>query len=627
MSRGARRRGSRRTQGVWLSLLWTGLGIALLTAVALWLNASRDTDLSDPTADVTAAFKTTQGVELPPIRFRDVAASLGVSMRHGPGERSRELTEDTGSGIAWGDYDGDGDWDLYVVNFPSPLGSEVGDEASNRLFRNEGDRFSDVTEAAGVSDADGFGMGATFADYDGDGDLDLYVTNRGRNRLFRNRGGGRFDEVAQAAGVADPLWSMGATWGDFDRDGHLDLYVCNYVAYDDAAADLVGDELEMIGGAYTVPFTLNPNAFDPQPNRLYHNLGDGSFEEIAVVAGVHNPGGRSMAATFVDLDGDGWLDLYVNNDVSANRLYRNLQGDLGATGGMAFDDISALTGTADGRGSMGLSVGEIGGMHGEADGLPDLFITHWIAQENAFYQSLKPEGHDLEYRDKTRLLRLGEISIARVGWGTGLVDLDLDGRLDIAVANGSTQEHSDDPRRLIAEPLFLFWNDGKRFHDVAGAAGEAAARGHWARGLAAADFDGDGDVDLAVAINRGSPLLLRNETEPRGKSLRIRLGGPATARFGARVEVVAAGERQIRWLGSDVSYLGMHAPELIFGLAQDDSASEVHVRYADGVETSLYDVPAGLVEVAHPSAAVIADAEVRGDAEVRVDPEARSAER
>jgi hypothetical protein len=571
---------------------------------AVWLNTRRETDLGDPRSDVTAAFKSAQEIALPSIRFRDVATSLGVVMQHGPGERSRSLPEDMGSGLAWGDYDDDGDWDLYIVNFPSPQSGPAPAAASNRLFRNDGDRFYDVTEAAGVGDLEGFGMGASFADYDDDGDLDLYVTNRGPNRLYRNRGDGRFEEVAGAAGVADPLWSTGAAWGDFDRDGHLDLYVCNYVRYHDSDSTLE-DELERIGRAYAVPFTLNPNSFDPEPNRLYRNLGDGRFEEIGREAGVHNPDGRSLAATFVDLDGDGWLDLYVNNDVSPNRLYRNLLGDLGPGDPIAFDDLSTLTGTADSRGSMGLSVAEMGGMLGEADGLPDLFITHWIAQENALYLSMKTDRSDLEYRDKTRAFRLGEISIDRVGWGTGLVDLDLDGRLDIAVANGSTQEHSDDPRRLIAEPPFLFWNDGRQFHDVAPVAGKATALSHWARGLAAADFDGDGDIDLAIAINRGQPLLLRNETETSNRSLRVRLNGAASVRFGAKVEVLAAGERQIQWMGSDVSYLGMHAPELIFGLGEDDRAAQLQVRWADGAESSLRNVAAGLVEVAH------VDAEVR----------------
>jgi hypothetical protein len=246
---------------------------------------------------------------------------------------------------------------------------------------------------------------------------------------------------------------------------------------------------------------------------------------------------------------------------------------------------------------MGLSVVELGGMLGKPDGLPDLFITHWIAQENAFYQSLRPEGQDLEYRDRIRQLHMGEISIDRVGWGSAVMDMDLDGRFDIAVANGSTQEHANDPSQLIAEPLFLFWNDGSRFHDVASAAGQRAAGSHWARGLAAADFDGDGDIDLALAVNRGQPLLLRNETQTGNQSLRIRLLGADAVRFGARVEVWVAGKQQTRWWGADVSYLSGHAPELLFGLGPEEAAERVSVHWADGGESSLKDVSAGVVEV------------------------------
>jgi len=604
MSQTTRRRLSRRTRGIWIALLSTGLGLALLSVLALWLQAERETDLADPRANVTRVFKTSADVDLPAIRLEDVASAVGIEMLHQPGERTRALPEDTGSGLAWGDFDGDGDWDLYLVNMPSTAlaeGQGRAAESANRLYRNDGGEFVDVTVSAGVADAGGVGMGASFADYDADGDADLYVTNRGKNRLYRNLGDGRFEDVAEQAGVADPLWSTGATWGDFDRDGQLDLYVCNYVKYDDAGMGAAQrtSQSGSIAGAYAVPFTLNPSGFDPQPNHLYRNLGEGRFEEIAAAAGVDNPRGRSLAASFVDLDGDGWLDLYVNNDVSSNRLFRNRLGELEDGRGPAFEDLSSLTGTADARGSMGLSVTELDGMLGEPDGLPDLFITHWIAQENAFYQSVRPNGQDLEYRDRIRQVRLGEISIDRVGWGSAVVDLDLDGRFDIAVANGSTQEHANDPSQLIAEPLFLFWNDGSRFHDVAPYAGEATAASHWARGLAAADFDGDGDIDLALAINRGRPLLLRNETQTENNSLRVRLLGMDAVRFGARVEVRVGGKRQTRWWGADVSYLSGHAPELLFGLGPDESAEHVSVRWADGSDSNVHDVPAGELEVVH----------------------------
>ncbi|HIG27388.1 MAG TPA: CRTAC1 family protein [Verrucomicrobiales bacterium] len=587
---------SRRRRRILIAIGGTALGIAVLTGLAFWLEIHRETDLADPAAKVTSRFKDFEMADSAPIRFRDVAESMGVIMHHGPGPRGRTLPEDTGSGIAWGDYDGDGDWDLYVVNFSGSSGKDPDTEGANHLFRNDGDRFTDVTRQARVGDLEGFGMGATFADYDDDGDVDLYVSNFGPNRLYQNRGDGTFEEVAAKAGVADAHWSTGVTWGDFNRDGHLDLYVCNYVDYDDNG---VGPDpaLESGSGTYEVPFTLNPNSFDPQSNRLYRNRGDGTFEDVAEQCGVDNLEGRSLGATFCDLDGDGWLDLYVNNDASANKLFRNMTGDLGDNESILFADQSAATGTADPRGSMGLSVGEIGGMTGKPDSLPDLFVSHWLAQENAFYQSVVNSGGGLEYRDKTRHFRLGEISIDMVGWGTALADFDLDGRLDIAVANGSTLEQLDNPLLLKAEPVFIFWNGGKRFHNVAPKAGEVLVRKYWGRGLAVADFDRDGDVDLAIAVNRGQPLLLRNETLTTNQSLVITLRGSPSVCFGAKVEVYQKDHFQVRWSGADVTFMGMHAAELIFGLGENRMADKVKVKWADGKETTLIDVVAGRREV------------------------------
>jgi hypothetical protein len=321
--------------------------------------------------------------------------------------------EDTGSGVGLADLDGDDDLDVVVLDCVTQ-----GDGASCRLFFAEGGRFREATLDAGLGAFTSESMGVTAADFDADGDVDLYVTNRGPNWLFVNDGAGRFREVAAERGVADPLWSTGATWGDFDRDGHLDLYVCNYVHWTpgpepEARPEAVGKAL--------MPMRLNPNAFDPQPNRLYRARGDGTFEDIAEQAGVEDAGGRSLATTFCDLDGDGWLDLYVNNDVSANRLF------LGGASDGGFVDVSMRTGTADPRGSMGLSVAEVGAMQGAGDGLPDLFLTHWVAQENALYLSTVRKEGQLEYRDRTRAFGLAERSLDAVGWGTAFADLDLDG--------------------------------------------------------------------------------------------------------------------------------------------------------------------------------------------------------
>ncbi len=608
MSTGSKKKRYSRQQTVWLSIGGTILGLAGLTAIAMWIASARNTDLADPTAGVTSAFKNEASADAPPVMFQDVAKARGVIMRHGPGRRGRTLPEDTGSGIAWGDYDSDGDPDLYIVNYAGALGAPSDPAGSNRLFRNDGASFVDVTQTAGVGDLEGFGMGASFADYDGDGDVDLYVTNLGPNRLYRNRGDGTFEDVAKQAGVDDALWSAGVAWGDYDRDGDLDLYVCNYVQYD---AEPTGEALEMEAGGniLSIPFTLNPNSFDPEPNRLYRNCGDGTFEDVAEQCGVSDPEGRSLGATLCDLDGDGWLDLYINNDVSTNRLYSNLGRELsegeptaGESSEVEFADVSAITGTADPRGSMGMSIGEVGAMSDAFDGLPDLFITHWLAQENAFYLSVKLPGGGFEYRDRTRQLRVGELSIDTVGWGSALLDLDLDGRLDIAVANGSTLEKKHDASSLIPDPLFLLWNDGKRFVSIAAAAGETCARSHNARGLAMADFDQDGDIDLAVAINRGQPLLLSNETETTNRSLSVTLQGPDTARFGARIEVRTGEKRQVLWFGADVTFMGMHAADLIFGLGENEQGDELLVRWADGKTSRITDVAAGKVTVDHATA-------------------------
>jgi len=590
---------SKRKRNIFYSLLATVLVIGILTFFVLLKEKQRDTDLTDPKANITSKFMGSDEQQVTKILFTDQAHKLGITMHHGPGPRTRNLVEDTGSGIAWGDYDGDEDWDLYVVNFPGPLGREHDQRGSNRLYRNDGDHFTDVTTEARVGDLNGFGMGASFADYDNDGDTDLYVTNFGPNRLFQNQGDGTFEEVAEAAGVADPLWSTGAAWGDFNRDGFLDLYVCNYVDFKEKDMKISTDSTSSFGD-FDVPTTLNPNAFDPLPNRLFKNRGDGTFEEVAESSEVANPEGRSFSAAFCDLDGDGWLDLYITNDVSSNKLYRNLGRDIGVGETVIFEDISTFTGTADPRGSMGLSIAEISNMTGESDGLPDLFVSHWVTQENAFYQSLITPGGGLEYRDKTRQFRLGEISIDTVGWGTALADFNNDGKIDIAVANGSTLEMRGSPLKLRAEPIFIFRNKGKQFYNIAPYSGEAMLQKYNARGLAVADFDKDGDVDIAISVNRAPPLLLRNETDTTNQSLTITLSGSPSVCFGARIEIFQKNNLQVRWWGADVTFMGMHAAEKVFGLGQADKVDKVRVLWADGKETIQSDVHAGSVNITHP---------------------------
>lgn len=571
----------------------TVAGTAALTGLGLWLQRTRETDLRSTDELVTNLSVLGIPDGAPGIRFAEVAASAGIRMRHGSGQRSHSLPEDTGPGLAWGDVEGDGDLDLFMVNM-APLTADpsaaTGADAGNKLYLNQGDgRFEEAAAERGVADGEGIGMGASFADYDGDGDADLYVTRLGANRLYRNRGDGRFDEVAAAAGVADERWSTGAAWGDYDRDGHLDLYVANYVAWDE-------DVLSQAQDLHTeFPFTLNPNSFPAQPNALFHNRGDGSFEEVARAAGVSDPDGRGLNAVFCDLDEDGWLDLYVANDTSPNRLFLNR--GAAADGPVAFEDRSAATGMADTRSGMGVTVADLAG-EGGLDGWPDLFVGNWVAQDNALFRAVVYQGKLLEYHDDARVHGLAEVSTAEVSWGTAAADLDLDGRPELVVVNGSTLQQPDDPLLLRPEKTFVFWNDGERFYDVAPAAGPALARAYNGRGLAAADYDRDGDVDLAVAVNRGTPLLLRNDTVTGHKGLAVALKASDALRFGARIRVTVRGVTQDRWFGGDASYLSGHAPDLPFGLGDAAQADRVEVIWADGRRSEREGVPAGRVVLA-----------------------------
>ena len=592
---------SRRLKRIRGTVASTVLGLVLVGVFGYRLQQGRAADLRDTAEAVTVLSVAAVPPDAPDLAFVDVAHASGIRLRHGPGARSRILPEDTGSGLAWADVDGDGDFDLYVVNFPAPeAGAGLPAEAAwNRLLRNDGGSFTDISADSGTADPEGFGMGASFADFDDDGDADLYVCNRGPNRLFRNRGDGTFEEVAARLGVDDPWWSVAGVWGDFDRDGRLDLYVTNYVAFDSALEELALEEVGLDSDWQGIPPALNPNVFDPQPNRLYRQRPEGRFDEVALGAGASDPGGRSLAATAVDLDGDGWLDLYVANDVSPNALLRNLGAELGEA---LFEEAGSFTGTADPRGSMGIAVTDLAQAGGAADGLPDLFVSHWIAQENALYQAVLVGDGRLEYRDRTRRLGLGEISTERVGWGAAFVDLDLDGRRDLVVANGSTLEDGGTPPGLVAQPMFLFWNSGTAFVDLAPLSGAATAASYNARGLAAADYDGDGDVDLAVSVNRGRPLLLRNDTVTPYGWLAVRLTGPSAKVFGARLELTVGGRRQVLWWGADVSYASGHAPEAIFGLGTSAGAGDLEVVWADGRRSAHRGLEGpGRVTVGYPS--------------------------
>jgi hypothetical protein len=591
------------------SRLYLGAGLALFVAAVVGVILLKPRTVpytpgseSATSGEITSRLSREVPEEAPRIQFIDAAEEAGLRFRHFGGRRSTQLPEDMGSGVAWGDYDGDGDPDLYLVNISGPL-SATDEEiarspARSALFRNEGGSFTDVTDEAGAG-VRGAGMAAAWGDYDGDGDLDLFVTRFGTNVLFRNTGEGAFEDVTTEAGLGDVtgFWA-GASWADYDRDGDSDLYVCGYVRYryDEAEARRTSRQYNAV-----VPYTLNPSTYSPERNLLYRNDG-GHFREVAAEAGVENTEGRSLSASWADFDGDGWPDLYVANDISDNVLFRN-------TGDGRFDDISHSAWVADYRGAMGLAVGDR-----DNDGDLDLFVSHWIAQENALYDNLSGEieptpSEPMHFIDNADLTGLGQIGLDFIGWGTGFFDYDNDGRLDLFVANGSTFQREDDPARLVPMRNLLFWNAGKEkgFFEIGGIAGEAFQADNVGRGAAFADYDADGNVDLVLIDHGGNARLLRNEGSRESNWVRLVLRGPgtgdgrqpernslATSPFatGARVTLLAEDLSLIREVGGGSSYLGQNPPgEVHFGLGRAERIERVEIRWPDGSRQSFSDLP------------------------------------
>ena len=519
-----------------------------------------------------------------PVQFRDVTLAAGIDFVHSHGSRSSLLPEDMGSGAGFVDYDNDGDLDLYVVNNPGPLKVEISSKSpGNILYRNNGDgTFSDVTETAGVGDR-GHGMGCVFGDYDNDGDADLYVTNFGSNILYRNNGDGTFSDVTEEAGVGDDQWGTGAIFGDYDRDGDLDLYVCNYVEYSLASIEKMKRESKQAGKS--VPSALNPIAFDAQDNILFQNNGDGAFSDVTAALGVEANGGRSMQAIFTDFDLDGDLDLYVANDLTPNFVYEN-------NGDGTFADVSRESWAADFRGSMGLATGDY-----DSDGDLDLFISHWIDQENTLYRNLWVEGSEITDTKPTeaepiRLIDesygslLAEISMKDIGWGTDFFDYDNDSDLDIFVANGSTFQYLEMPKFLIRQKDRLFRNEGNgSFIEIANDVGIGTLPSRVGRGVAFGDYDNDGDVDFFVVNNHDRAVLWRNDGGNRNAWLQVKLVGTADNRdgVGSKIRVTAGGLTQIREINAGASYMSFNSLTAEFGLGLESMVDSIEVVWQNGV--------------------------------------------
>ena len=516
--------------------------------------------------------------------FEEQAARAGLDFVHFDSPRAALLPEDNGSGLAFADFDNDGFDDLYVVNLAGPVLLErdtlVESRSPGRLFHNQADgTFRDVTEETGLIHV-GWDMAAVWADLDGDGWLDLVLTGIDEVLLYRNLEGTGFADVSAAAGLGEvDCLATGPAVADYDGDGDLDLYVPCYVAFPwDRARNRT-----VVGGR---PATMTtPANYPPQPNLLLRNDGQGHFDNVAAEAGVADETGRGLQAVFADLDGDGQSDLYVGNDQSFDRLYRNL-------GDGTFEDSGLLAGTHDPRASMGITIGDYDG-----DGAPDLFLTHWVGEENALYRNLSEEGM-LLFEDVTRTQGLAPVDTSWVSWGSGWFDLDLDADLDLFMVNGSTIEDEwtlevlSDPK-MIPQPLAVYERREDRYFDVSACAGESFTTNHVGRGSTFSDYDRDGLVDVAIQVHNTSPLLLRNRSIPRGHWLEIDLLGEEPNHWGVGARVTVTTSEHVLTSQQLVggSYLGSNSPTLHFGLGDVVEVSDVEIRWPSGRITRSGPIP------------------------------------
>lgn len=506
------------------------------------------------------------------VRFVDAARGAGIAFTHFNDVRTSVLPEDMGSGMAWGDYNGDGLSDLFIVNSSR---DERGDDPADRgkLYRNLGDgTFRDVTEDSGIKQT-GLGMGAIWFDYDGDGNIDLFITGYGWQKLFRNRGDETFEDVTDASGLAiDDGWPAGATVADYDLDGDLDLYVPHYIDFQYDAIPKVTDPSGQWG--LEVPSTLNPLSYEPLPNAFYRNNGDGTFSEKSESAGVVNPDGRSLQAVFSDFNNDGLPDLFVANDTSPDMLFVN-------NGDGTFKNVSEYARTADARGSMGVAVGDY---DGDLDW--DIWVTHWVAQDDALFRNMSedPTEDELRFVDKIASA-VGESSLSYVGWGVGFLDFDNDGWLDVFVVNGSTFEEPGTGQKLEPMRNLLFRNRGDGTFVLANSvAGEAWETENVGRGASFADYDNDGDLDIFILARGEGVRLLQNQGGNSKNWLAVELRGPPGNRqaVGARVTLSAGGMTQARELTVGSSYLSMNDTRIHFGLGKNELVDWVEIRWPNG---------------------------------------------
>jgi len=488
--------------------------------------------------------------------------------------------ETTGGGVGLLDYDGDGRLDLFFAQGGPLRPGKDSHLLSDVLLRNLGDgRFEDVSARVGLV-AKGYGQGVTVADYDGDGDPDVYVTRYGRNTLWRNeRQRGRFIDVTEEAGVGCGSWSLGAAFGDYDGDGDLDLFVANYFAFDPAKAPFRRDP------ATGAPDYGLPQDFPGLPDVLYRNDGNGRFRDVTASAGVAGAG-RGMGVLATDLDGDGRLDWLVANDAQSNAVWRN-------RGDGTFEDVADRLGLA--VNGQGLAEANMGIAFGDTDGdtLPDVLITHFFGEHMTLWRGYAGPQGGILYQDQTSEAGLVIDTRPLTGWGTVLADLDLDGHLDLVATNGHIRREPSQ-LYLYQNPPILLRNQGNgRFTNVTAAAGAYFQALHLGRGLACGDLDGDGDLDLVIVHHHAPSVVLWNESSRKGSYLIVKLQGRGTNRGAIGTRLIAhVGPRSLlRTIDGGGSYLSTGDPRAHFGLGAVERVDRLEVRWPSGKVETRFNLP------------------------------------
>ncbi|HWZ77428.1 MAG TPA: CRTAC1 family protein [Candidatus Sulfotelmatobacter sp.] len=523
--------------------------------------------------------------------FTDVTEAAGITWKQFSGESpDRFMIEAAGGGVAFVDYDGDGLLDIFLVNGGETPKGKSPSPVRNALYHNLGNgKFEDVASKAGIDRLPFYGMGVAAGDYDNDGHADLYITGTPRAALFHNNGDGTFTDVTEKAGVKNEgKWSACAVWFDYDRDGYLDLLVCNYTQI-----DLDNPRVCEFNGVRTY---CDQKVYAGMPLTLYHNNGNGTFTDVSHSSGVDKFVGRALGAVAIDVDDDGWPDLFVARDASPNLLLINKHDgtfvDRGDEAEISFDENGVA------KAGMGVDAGDVLG-----SGHPGFVVTNF----NDEFHSLFISQGKYPFEDWTTRSHLASLTKSYVGWGTHWLDYDNDGNLDLAIINGHLNQVIEMSRGDVKykQPLLLLRNNGQGvFENVGAAAGEAFQKGYSGRGLAVGDYDNDGATDLIFTCLNSRPVLLHNNLGAKNSWIGFQLVGTRSNRdaIGAKLTLRAGNRKLVRWITSGSSYLSSHDKRVVFGLGKQAPESvDLQILWPNGETQNLSGLKLGSYHIMRES--------------------------